>query len=73
MHGLLHPFVIRRNGELVAGQRRLEACRLLGWIETPARRFDDLTEDELREMEFDENVERVNLISYELRKQRLAI
>lgn len=29
--GLLHPVVVTPNGELIAGQRRLEACRLLGW------------------------------------------
>lgn len=32
--GLLHPPVVRRDGEawvLVAGQRRIEAARLLGW------------------------------------------
>ena len=31
--GLLHPIVVTPDGTLLAGQRRLEACRLLGWIE----------------------------------------
>lgn len=30
-HGLLHPIVITSDGVLVAGQRRLEAARRLGW------------------------------------------
>src|SRR5437764_732820 len=33
--GLLHPVVVTPEGRLIAGQRRLEACRLLGWIEVP--------------------------------------
>jgi ParB family transcriptional regulator, chromosome partitioning protein len=33
--GLLHPLVLNENNELVAGQRRLEACKLLGWSEVP--------------------------------------
>src|SRR5712692_3615701 len=33
--GLLHPVVVTPEGRLIAGQRRLEACRLLGWIEIP--------------------------------------
>jgi ParB family transcriptional regulator, chromosome partitioning protein len=33
--GLLHPIVIRQDGLLLAGRRRLEACRLLGWDAIP--------------------------------------
>lgn len=33
--GLLHPIVVTPEGRLIAGQRRLEACRLLGWHEVP--------------------------------------
>jgi N6-adenosine-specific RNA methylase IME4 len=33
--GLLHPVVVTPEGRLIAGQRRLEACRLLGWTEVP--------------------------------------
>lgn len=33
--GLLHPIVITPEGRLIAGQRRLEACRQLGWTEVP--------------------------------------
>ena len=31
--GLLHPISISADGALLAGQRRLEACKLLGWTE----------------------------------------
>src|ERR1700704_1159939 len=33
--GLLHPVVVTPEGRLIAGQRRLEACRLLGWDDVP--------------------------------------
>ena len=31
--GLLQPIVISENYQLIAGHRRLEACKSLGWIE----------------------------------------
>lgn len=45
-HGLLHPILVRpagRDFEVVCGQRRLDACRTLGWGEIPAvvRALDD--------------------------------
>jgi N6-adenosine-specific RNA methylase IME4/ParB-like chromosome segregation protein Spo0J len=38
--GLLHPVVVTPEGRLIAGQRRLEACRLLGWSEVPVTVID---------------------------------
>jgi ParB family chromosome partitioning protein len=35
--GLLHPVVIREDGTLIAGERRLRACGSLGWSEIPVR------------------------------------
>jgi len=34
--GLLHPGVVRSDGVLIAGQRRIAAAKLLGWTEIPA-------------------------------------
>lgn len=34
--GLLHPVVITPDGTLIAGERRIAACKLLGWQEIPA-------------------------------------
>ena len=70
--GLLHPIVIDDEGVLVAGERRLAACKSLGWRTIPARRIGTLTEDELRELELDENEEREALLTYEKSRQRLA-
>ena len=33
--GLLHPVVVRPDGTLVAGERRIKACLLLGWQDIP--------------------------------------
>ena len=38
--GLLQPVVIRPDGYLIAGERRLRACRALGWSEIPVRVVD---------------------------------
>ena len=34
-HELLHPVVVRPDGQLIAGERRLRAAQLLGWTEIP--------------------------------------
>ena len=55
--GLLQPILVTPDNRLVAGARRLEACRdLLGWEEIPARVVEDcspelgtLVENEVRE------------------------
>jgi hypothetical protein len=39
-HGLLHPIAVTKDGTLVAGRRRLEACRALGWTEIPVVMID---------------------------------
>jgi ParB family chromosome partitioning protein len=33
--GLLRPVLITADGHLIAGRRRLEACKLLGWVAIP--------------------------------------
>ena len=40
--GLLHPVVITPDKKLIAGQRRLEAVRMLGWTEVPVHVVADL-------------------------------
>ena len=53
--GLLHPVVINENNELIAGRRRMEACKQLGWDEVPVNQIHI---DNLRKGEYDENVAR---------------
>lgn len=70
--GLIHPIVIRNGNELVAGARRLAACRKLGWTRIPARRVETMSDDELRAVELEENTYRENLTDLEASRQRLA-
>jgi adenine-specific DNA-methyltransferase len=52
--GLLHPVVVNNDHLLIAGERRFEACRRLGWKEIPAT---VVALDELK-AQYDENVVR---------------
>lgn len=55
--GLLNPVTITAEGRLIAGQRRMEACRLLGWDAVLVRVVGRLTEAaDLLIAERDENV-----------------
>jgi ParB family transcriptional regulator, chromosome partitioning protein len=49
--GLLQPIVINQDNELIAGQRRLEACKLLGRTEvsTTIVNLDDIIKGEFYE------------------------
>jgi ParB-like nuclease domain len=49
--GLLHPVVVRPDGSLIAGERRLRACESLGWTTVPVRVVDmeNVTRGELAE------------------------
>lgn len=63
--GLLHPIIVDSNNNLVAGGRRLAACKSLGHVTIPARDIGDLTAAELREIELEENIRRKDLTEYE--------
>lgn len=65
-HGLINPPLVRLDNDtgtyvLVAGERRLEACRSLGWTELPCRDADLLTPTEAAILELEENVHRADL------------
>ena len=72
-HGLLNPIVVTSRKELVAGHRRLEAARQIGWKRVPIRYVDTEEADELVEMELDENIKRKNLTTDELAEAYLRI
>lgn len=38
--GMLHPVVVRPDGILIAGERRIAAARMLGWTDIPATIID---------------------------------
>lgn len=65
--GLLHPVVVTSDLRLIAGQRRLEAVRSLGWREVDVRIADNLDAAvELLAAERDENTCRKDMTASEL-------
>ncbi|MFW5728044.1 MAG: ParB N-terminal domain-containing protein [bacterium] len=72
-HGLLNPIVVTGRKELVAGHRRLEAAKQLGWKTVPVRYVDTADAADLVEMELDENIKRKNLTTDELAEAYIRI
>src|SRR6202035_1926925 len=68
--GLLHPVVVTLEGRLIAGQRRLEACRSLGWTEIPVTLVDLL---QAARGEAHENFVRKDLLPSEIVALKRAI
>ena len=67
-HGQLCPILINRRSELIAGNRRLESARRLGWKSINAIVIDKESERETLELELEENVQRKELRPEELRE-----
>lgn len=67
-HGLMNPITLTTSKELIAGERRLQAAKLLGWTEIEAVLLDedDCTDVSKLEMEIEENIQRKSLQSDEL-------
>jgi ParB family chromosome partitioning protein len=59
--GLINPPVVRRSGELVAGERRWEALKSLGWTHAPVQIAEDMDPHEFRSIELEENIRRLAL------------
>ncbi|MDP9288759.1 MAG: ParB/RepB/Spo0J family partition protein [Thermoproteota archaeon] len=60
-HGLLHPIIVRpidEGFEIVAGNRRFEACKLLRWKYVPAK-VRELSEKGAFELQLIENIQRM--------------
>lgn len=68
--GLLQPVVITSKGELIAGRRRLEACKALGWKTIPIH---VVSLKEIARGEHDENVHRKDFLPTELVAIRRAL
>jgi ParB-like chromosome segregation protein Spo0J len=71
--GLLHPIVIDEKRRLVAGARRLAACKLLGFRRVDVSLIGDLSDSERREIELDENLKRKDLTAYEESKHKKSL
>lgn len=66
IYGLLNPITLNRKYELIAGERRLQAAKQLGWTNINANIIDNLTEIEQLEMELEENNQRKEFTDEEL-------
>jgi hypothetical protein len=72
-YGLIHPIVVDESNTLVAGERRLEACKRLGWAEVDVRMYGELSEEERWNIELEENVRRKDLTTLEFHKNMMAL
>ena len=63
-HGLLNPITVKQvaeNYELIAGQRRFQACQLLNWESIPAIILPYVNDVEAKIISLIENVHRADL------------
>jgi ParB family chromosome partitioning protein len=65
-HGLMNPVVVSRRLELIAGYRRLESARRLGWEHIEATVMEMSGELPMLELEIEENVQRRDFSREEL-------
>lgn len=59
--GLINPITIDENNILIAGERRLEACRRLGWTHISVQLFSDLPPTQRVLIELEENIKRLDI------------
>jgi len=59
--GLIHPIVVSNEHVLVAGECRLAACKHLGWTHINVQYTDELSPHDLRAIELEENIKRMDL------------
>lgn len=68
-HGILQPLVVTKKGpgvyELIAGERRLRASRMLGLEKVPVIVRDEMTEQKKLELALIENIQRAQLNAVE--------
>ncbi|MCR5288918.1 MAG: ParB N-terminal domain-containing protein [Treponema sp.] len=57
-YGLLNPITLNNKHELIAGERRLQAAKQLGWTKINAIIIDDIDPLTQLEMEIEENNQR---------------
>lgn len=65
-YGLLNPITLNSNYELIAGERRLQAAKQLGWTNINANILNNLSDVDELEMELEENNQRKEFTREEL-------
>ena len=66
VYGLLNPITINSKYELIAGERRIQAAKQLGWTSINANILDNLSDVDQLEMEIEENNQRKPFTDEEL-------
>lgn len=59
--GLINPLVIERDGKLRAGERRLNAIKMIGWTHVSIQFTDEIDRPQLQLIELEENIRREQL------------
>jgi len=72
-YGLLHPIIVDDQLNLIAGERRLKAHRLLGIDEIEVKQLKEISELEKREIEIEENLKRKDFTWQEEVKAKLEV
>lgn len=72
-HGLINPVMVTRSFQLIAGHRRLESARRLGWETIEAVVVDRSGDVERLELEIEENLHRRDLTAEELAAARARL
>lgn len=67
-YGLLNPVLVDESYNLIAGERRLEAARALGWAQIDVRVMDGMSRVALFDMEVHENLLRKEFTEREVAK-----
>ncbi|MFA6936762.1 MAG: ParB N-terminal domain-containing protein [Treponema sp.] len=65
-YGLMNPITINSKNQLIAGERRLEAAKEIGWTKINANVIDNLDEISQLELEIEENNQRKEFTQDEL-------
>lgn len=74
-NGLIQPITLKENHgyyEIVAGERRFRACRMIGMVEVPANVM-DINEAQMAELALVENIQREDLSAIEEAKAFVQI
>ncbi|MBM4309648.1 MAG: chromosome partitioning protein ParB [Deltaproteobacteria bacterium] len=71
--GLMNPVTVNSRYELIAGHRRLESARRLGWDMIEVRIVDARDELGMLELELEENLHRLDFTTLELAQARARI
>ena len=66
-HGQLNPIVIDEESKLIAGHRRLESAKRLGWLTVETICLKELSRSDKLELEIDENIHRKELTLEEVK------